>query len=324
MTTAALGEDLLSLCSTSREVIVLIAPFVKTAAIKRLLNASRPEVPVHCITRWRPEEIAAGVSDLDVWRVLEARGNATLGLVANLHAKYYRGDRTCLVGSANVTATALGWIPGANIELLVKLDASFGELLAFETTLRSHAVEVSHELYAEYDHLVRELSQIYSVTSTRIDTATNWEAVAAEEGLHSDETVGARWWVPSLRHPEQLYLAYSGGSQHLTSTARANAAHDLAELALPFGLDRQVFQLFVRWQLLQLPIVHALDHFLSEPRRFGAVRAWLGALPHLGGEGDDATDAWQRLMRWLLYFASDRYTARVANYSEIFSRQGSR
>jgi len=50
-----------------------------------------------------PEEIAAGVSDLDVWRVVCKRPHARLLLCPAIHAKYYRIDGLALVGSANLT-----------------------------------------------------------------------------------------------------------------------------------------------------------------------------------------------------------------------------
>ena len=55
------------------------------------------------MTRWLPREIAAGVSDPEILDVLEERGNFTLTLVDNLHAKIYVADENCLVGSSNVT-----------------------------------------------------------------------------------------------------------------------------------------------------------------------------------------------------------------------------
>jgi hypothetical protein len=61
----------------------------------------------------------------------------------------------------------------------------------------------------------------------------------------------------------------------------------------------------------------ALDQFVATRRRFGEVRTWLAAQL----EVDDATDDWQRLMRWLLFFLPDRYETFTGNYSEIFARK---
>ena len=58
-----LGEVLETLCREGRNTAVFVAPFVKRAAFGRLLLALPADVSLLCITRWRPEEVAAGVSD---------------------------------------------------------------------------------------------------------------------------------------------------------------------------------------------------------------------------------------------------------------------
>jgi hypothetical protein len=51
------------LCAEARQEIVLVAPFVKVGALRRLLEAVGEGVHVRCVTRWHPEEIDVGVSD---------------------------------------------------------------------------------------------------------------------------------------------------------------------------------------------------------------------------------------------------------------------
>lgn len=104
-----LGTQLEQLCAAGRRDILLVAPFVKAHTLERLLGQVAAEVAVRCVTRWRPEEIVAGVSDLEVWPLLRDRVQSSLWLHPDLHAKLYRADDTCLIGSANITDTALGW-----------------------------------------------------------------------------------------------------------------------------------------------------------------------------------------------------------------------
>src|SRR3546814_15701150 len=85
----------------------------------RLLGAIPDDIAVTCVTRWRPDEIAAGVSDLEVFDLIRARASGTLLLQPHLHAKLYRtGDRR-LLGSANISGRALGWHEPANLEILL-------------------------------------------------------------------------------------------------------------------------------------------------------------------------------------------------------------
>jgi hypothetical protein len=97
------------------------------------------------------------------------------------------------------------------------------------------------------------------------------------------------------------------------------AIEDLHYFDLPSGLSETNFNRSIRSRIMLLPIIKDLDIFLSQPRRFGEMRLW--TKDNIGVE--DGTDSWQTLMRWLLYFLSDKYTSKVGNYSEIFSKTNS-
>jgi len=95
------GEKLSRLCSSANKEVILVAPFIKADAIKRLLGSIPDCVSkIKCATRWHPREIAAGVSDLEVFDILSSSPRAELFLNPLLHAKYYRIDDVYLIGSA--------------------------------------------------------------------------------------------------------------------------------------------------------------------------------------------------------------------------------
>ena len=74
--------------------VAIIAPFIKVGALSSLLEVIPPTVNVRCVTRWLPREVSAGVSDPEIIGVLEQRGNFTLSLVDNLHAKFTLPERS--------------------------------------------------------------------------------------------------------------------------------------------------------------------------------------------------------------------------------------
>ena len=74
---------------------------------------------VRIVTRWRAREVAAGVSDLAVFEITNDRRNTALDLLDDLHAKLYLADNKGLIGSANLTAPALGWATRNNVEILM-------------------------------------------------------------------------------------------------------------------------------------------------------------------------------------------------------------
>jgi hypothetical protein len=290
-----LGSDLLELAASAQEELLLVAPYVKLGALDRVLNVCRTSTTVRVVTRWRLDEIALGVSDLEVWPRLKARGGR-LWLHGALHAKYYRADRDVLVGSANLTDAALGWSRAPNLEILIDGAAQRDVLELFEQALWEGASPVDDDLYEAFRAALAAFPP---------PPAGGVEAPAA-----------FREWRPHLRHPEDLYRAYMGDVDALTTASREAAVLDLAALDPPPGLAKAQFQAWIGVALRQHPEVAAIDRQTEEPQRFGQLRALLA---NRGAE--DGARAWQTWMRWLLFFLPDRYAMQVANYSEIFSRQ---
>lgn len=311
-----LGAQLEQLCAQGRREILLVAPFVKANALRRLLEHIRSDIPVRCVTRWRPEEIVAGVSDLEVWPLLRDRPLASLALRNDLHAKYYRADALCLVGSANLTDTALGWARQPNLELLVVLPAEQPELQAFEAKLQSTSIPVDEALYQQMLAIVELLRLQPEPMPTLIHERP--DVVYEIEG-DTQEITGALW-LPTLRQPADLYLAYQGRWDELTGGARIAAANDLRALVLPTQLSKPAFNAYIGLLLLQKPLVREIDNLLVNSQRFGAIRDLLAAQRGDSDTDFDASRAWQTLMRWLLYFLPARYVRVPARHSEVLRR----
>lgn len=306
-----LGDYLEQLCRSTTQILWLVAPFIKQATLKRLLDQVAPEARVNCVTRWRPDEIVAGVSDLEVWLFIRERPNSTLWLRSDLHAKYYRGDQRVLIGSANLTNTALGWSRSPNLELLI--DAK--PLQEFERELLVGSVEVDNSIYEQIRQMVEVLPP------PPISRPVMTELVP--ESLDEDDlpTMPTEAWLPTLRRPENLYVAYIGEWDKLGTGSRIAAISDLRALDIPAGLNREQFEAYVSIQLLQKPMVRQVDQFVETPQRFGAVRDFLKTLPCARQLDFEADIAWQTLMRWLLYFLPSRYDLSVPRHSEIFHRK---
>jgi hypothetical protein len=305
-----LGRGLEELCASANHVLVLVAPFMKEPVLNRLLSQVRTqEVQVLCVTRWLPQEIAAGVSDLEIWKHFRECGHRRLFLRQDLHAKYYRADGRCLVGSANLTASALGYSMVPNLEILVPCLAGGAGLNSFENELFSAAIEVDDEIAEDTRSLVVQLpALIWSIEA---------EEPAVEE-LVSKTPEKLQDWTPILRQPEDLYLAYCHDRDSLTSTAEAAAVHDLGVLRIPAGLDEFTFNVAVGHALLRTPQVKKIDEFVEQPRRFGEVREFLSRHRPI----DESPDLrWQTLLRWLMYFLPDRYNYSRPSHSEIISRR---
>jgi len=293
--TADLGDALLQLAKDAEEELLLVAPFVKTGALGRVLDAWSRKGTVSLVTRWRLEEIAAGVSDLGVYPMIRSFGGR-MALHPTLHAKYYATGDRALMGSANLTLAALGWREDGNLELL--MPAFGGRLRGFERDLDRNCIVVDDEMFESFNAALEVFPS---------PPVVDWEDTRPPSFVQ---------WRPLLRHPEDLYVAYGSRAEGLSTSSKEAAALDLAALRPPLGLSREQFDMWVGAQLRQHPEAMAIDAFVEAPRRFGEMRDMM-----LRRGAEDGGRAWQQWMRWLLHFLGDRYVMRVANYSEIFGRR---
>lgn len=300
--TDALGEAVLEAANSARTRALLCAPFVKVSVLKPLLGVLAPEIEVELFTRWRPDEVAAGVSDTESLPLLEKRGGKVF-LSDSLHAKLFLFDNAALVGSANLTAKALGWTRNPNLELLLKVPATAPEVETLERELRRMSIQATAAIAAEIERVAAMLPAPLAALPP-----------LAEPG----EVEGS--WLPLLRDPRDLFVAYHGDATRLSRDSSAAAIADLAWLEVPSGLDRASFEALVGTRLLQAHVVKRVDELLIESRRFGEIRDLLASTLNLDRE--EANYAWQTLMRWMLYFLPSRYARSVPSHSEILVRRG--
>lgn len=296
--------------ATTTEVVV-VAPFIKRVALQRVLAGAPPDATVLCVTRWRVDELARGVSDLEVYLDLVERGNARMLLVKQLHAKYFRFDRDVIVGSCNITGAALGYKDPSNLELAVALAAG-EQTSAFEARVTADAVPVKHCMYEAMKRIIESMP-ITPIPSDADEGVDVDPLLSASSSL--EETKDWVQWLPACRAPNALYDAYTGHLDDLTLATRVAALQDLQLLGPPRGLTRAQFDAFVAGTILSSPVVARLADFAITPRRFGEMKDLLRVI----APATSATNDWQTTMRWLLHFAPDRFTMRVTNYSEIFT-----
>lgn len=308
-----LGRLLQARFRTAQQQVVLIAPFITRAAFDYVLEAIPPDTETLVYTRWRVDEVAASFSDPSILDVLTERGNAALHLHDALHAKAYSVDSTILLcGSANVTQTALGLSANPNIEHLTEIAPI---PTAFFLMLR--------RLHRESKPATKALQQdvLKRAEVFRANMPSPWFPLTRQlgDGQEADTAVQA---FPRFRSPEQLYAAYGSLAEIAVTETRETVIDDLLLLEVQSGLDTEAFVEEVRQSLLQLPVVQKLDSFLDKPRRFGELTQWVKtAIPEDAEPHEEAQRCAQTIIRWLTYFAADRYGCEPRSYSEILFRK---
>ena len=142
------------------------------------------------------------------------------------------------VGSANLTSSGLSYHEAGNLEILCEPASSFDHL-AFEAELIGMSREVSDDEFLLWDALgATPLPGSLSVSA------------------HGGTT---RSWRPSTRDPEHIWLLYCDlPARIVSSDERRLAQLDLDVLAVPRGLARHDFDVWVGTQLLASPFVESV------------------------------------------------------------------
>lgn len=292
------GEAVVELVENASDRLVIVAPYIKSATIRRLLTSVPGTVAeLTCITRWLPGDIASGVCDLEIFNdILNVRGGRLL-VHPHLHAKYYSNGRQTLVGSANLTSRGLGWHTPANVEILVALPAEFPGLANWESMLLESAIEATEQL--------RRQLRIQADQLKRAGSLHHSPEVEPETGEPDRFTL----WVPQCPVPERLWEVYCGGGADTMVSSAYNAAQDdLEALSPPQGLTEELFTAYVAGILRQMPLVAGLDKLAVAGLTDTTAQEFLS--DHLDGHSDDMNEyvqVWRSVKLWLTYFFPEAY-----------------
>jgi hypothetical protein len=257
------------------------------------------EVAVDVFTRWHPKEIAAGVSDLEVFEIVAARPNAALYLIDNLHAKIYVSDEAVLTGSANLTAPALGWCRSPNLEILLAVSKD--------------AIEIQRCL----DSIVNAREATEAERNQIRDQAAGFEAdlLPDAEPMVADLATS---WLPLSGGPSRLFQVYVGNNlDRLTSATVQAARYDLDALGLPGGLSEPEFDRAVAARFVGMPalgvIMSRVADDLSDADAVAVLEdpLYAGAMP--------PESQWLVIKEWFMYFMKD--SIEVAPQSYIVRRR---
>lgn len=282
---------------------VVVAPFIKADALQRVLDAVPTSASVTVYTRWRPNEVAAGVSDPQILEVVEARGGE-VWLCDELHAKLFVADYRALGGSANVTGAALGLSRRPNLELLQPIAAPEPIVGLFLAELRTRSRRATRD----------ELEAVLAKAAA-LDTSAAPEDPDAGKVDPPDESI----WFPMFRSPERLYCLAADPEWLVQAKLSDPALRDLLILQADAASGQAAFEAAVRSHLRESKVMQELDLLLAEPQRFGALTNWLRRkMPEADREQRQGTA--QTLIRWLTYFDPDRYLVETpGGYSEVLS-----
>ena len=293
------GERLRALVKSARRDVLICSPFIKARALESVLAAIGGTIGVRIITRWRAAEVASGISDLEVFDLASRRPHTELALMNDLHAKLYLADGDGLAGSANVTATALGWTERCNVELLVPIKRSDPDVVRLLSRL--HWAEAATEtIRSEIEAEVANLDKV--VLDEGKDISSGMESVSKHD------------WLPKCAAPERLFAIYRDPStMNVVEGTREDGLADLRDLHLVGGLSRDEFASAVRETLLLMPafkrMIDQIPHGLTDAAGVGLVSEMRPDLT----ENSPALQ-WRIVRDWVSVFFRDEFEVAPASF----------
>lgn len=273
------GERIRLLLKDATEDVVIVAPFIKAEALRLLLQGVSTDVHIRCVTRWLPKEVAAGVSDLEVFDILEERGNFEMALVNRLHAKLYIAGDRCLVGSANVTLSGLGEVQHSNVEVLIESQVADTGVEAVLKDIEMWARPVTRSVLEATRRLANSLSGITVLGEP-------------EE------------WIPKSRHPNLAYGFYREPPDDKGTSADRVLISDVAAANLPAGLTEEEFDREIRSLLATISIAQPIlaatgDELLT----CADAHSYLSTKE---SEYFTVHELWRAFVKWMAHFHADK------------------
>ncbi len=284
MTPDKIGDRIRSLFAHAPSHATVIAPFIKVNALQSLLNFLPEATHLRCVTRWLHQDIAQGVSDLEVLDLIEDRGNSTLTLVDNLHAKIYIADDICLVGSSNVTMRGFGDVDSGNIEVLVETSLEDAGVAATLSEIATAERPATREL-------AEKLRQSVDFLSTRL--------IRRAERME---------WIQLSFKPEMAFRLYSQfqalQKPDLLVESDRIVLEDVFRADLMPDNSERDFVALIREKLMQIPAAKAfLEGTTDELLTFEEMYEYFSQF-----DFDDYSDGdlWRAFVNWMAHFYPDR------------------
>lgn len=245
------------------DIILILAPFVKLEALKRLNWVHTGRTRINVVARWKLEDLIAGVSDVEVYTYLKDLG-AQLYINTDIHLKLYVfASNNAFNTSGNVTLRGLGYSDAANIEV--------GNIIPLERE--------------DWTRIYGIIAQSRRVDDALYERLKNFLAqqVPRTEQVYPDDLFPPmkRYTISSLPatiSPIRLAEFYfPDGKANFSPDETRRALHDLSTFAVPSNLMRQEFERYLCHAFCATPFVSDFIEYIRRESalRFGAVNLWI-------------------------------------------------
>jgi hypothetical protein len=245
------------------DIILLVVPFIKLAALKQLHWVQTKKVRLKVVCRWRPNDLLSGASDVEIFPYLKEVG-CELYLNADVHLKLYVfGSNNAVNTSANLTLRGLGYSDTPNIEIANIVTLASGD---WESIYRIIATsrQVDDTVYARYKDFIKK-NRLPAPETIPIDLL----------GTPKTFTIAS---LPATESPAKLAEFYLTDDHTAYDPEEVRRAiHDLVTFKIPAGLTATEFNRTLGQAFRTTPFVGDFVALLRAETnlRFGAVNNWI-------------------------------------------------
>lgn len=245
------------------DIILMIVPFIKLDALKRLNCVQANKLRLKVICRWQPDDLLSGASDIDVFPYLKENG-CELFLNWDVHLKLYVfWSNIAFNTSGNLTLRGLGYGDHSNIEV--------GNMVAItmEDWARIYRIVETSRLLDD---------ALYEQFKTFVEQQNTELPRIPPPNLIGPPKIYTMASLPATETPRQLASFYSDPEDPKNTPENLRRGmHDLILFDLPANLSPLEFDARLGEAFRQTPFVQAFVGYLKERRslNFGAVSAWI-------------------------------------------------
>lgn len=244
--------------------LLLISPFISLDALKILLQYTQAHSDIKVVTRWRPEDLLSGVSDIAIYPYLRER-RIPLYIHHDIHLKLYIfTSNNAFSTSGNLTLRGFGYSERSNIEV-----GGFVQLTQEDWSriyvLIKNSKQVDDDMYQRCKRYIETCPKIVMPAVPPPDLY----------GTAKSYTLST---LPAMETPDKLAEFYFNQNRPGWSAEEIRrATHDIVTFAIPLGLGKPDFDQQLSDSFRITPFVLEFVQLLKTEKslRFGAVNDWI-------------------------------------------------
>ena len=298
----------------SKETTYIAVPFINPELLESVLQPKWNQKVV-VITSWRKDHLLTGVSKIEIYDVVKRHPKWSLLVNDRVHSKIYSNDLiSALVGSANLSYTALQDGSRSNHEVLTYIELSDSDRSSFQKLLKDSNLvnDEYHQKCLDWYNENKNNFPKLPIDSVIPEKDKDWFLISS---------------LPASTSPTRIWEIMVDSSPADKSWGEYEAAKhdlDLFEINCTDHENFQEFRTELSQQVSAHPFITAFtENIDSEGLYFGRAKEWIQRnctdvpVPYRR----DITEYAQALYVWLPELFPEHFSVNRPNYSQIIRRK---